>query len=188
MLGLGGGAPCCSTVILPDPPPPRLPICGVVGEPAAPVGGQLTHPCPPNSPDSPTWGSVARGEGARAVKHSCPGQQPAVIAAEFTALFDRCLASGLKARLVFSHAAGHQVLTVSCNFPVPAANTATAGKRRCCHRRPRRRGRTANVAPDAPARVTTPPIATPAAPSPTLGPHLLSPETAPPPAKRTRKR
>ncbi len=112
-------------------------------------------------------------------------QQPAVIAAEFTALFDRCLAFGLKARLVFSHATGHQVLTVTCNLPAPSVDSATAGKRCRRHRCRQRRGRSANVASEAPARAktparaTTPPPATPAAPSP---------ETAPPPAKRTRKR
>jgi hypothetical protein len=123
------------------------------------------------------------------VKQSCPVQQPAVIAADFLALYNRCLASGLKARLNFSHSAGHQVLTVSCNLPEPAVNLAAAGKRRRRHRRRQRRARAAIAS----ARVSTPPTATPAAPtpaapSPAVGPCPLSPETAPPPVKRTRKR
>jgi hypothetical protein len=121
------------------------------------------------------------------VKQSCPEQQPAVIAADFTALYDRCLASGLKALLIFSHATGQQVLTVTCNLPAPTVNLAAAGKRR--HRRRQRRARAAKAS----ARVSTPSTATPAAPtpaapSPALGPCPLSPETAPPPAKRTRKK
>ncbi len=127
------------------------------------------------------------------MKQSCPEQQPVVIAADFMALFDRCLASGLKARLIFSHAAGHQVLTVTCNLPAPAVNLAAAGKRRRRHRRRHRRRQRRGRAAKASARVSTPPTATPAAPtpaapSPALGPCPLLPETAPPPAKRTRKR
>ncbi len=139
--GWGGGLR--ATVRSPCQTPRHLasPSCGVVGAPAGQAGCQLTHPRPPNSPDSPTWASVARGKGARAVKQSCPVQQPAVIAADFTVLFDRCLASGLKARLIFSHAAGHQVLTVTCNLPAPAVNLAAAGKRRRRHRRRLRRGK-----------------------------------------------
>ncbi len=60
---------------------------------------------------------MVRGDGACALKSSSPAQQPAVIAAEFTALYDRCLGSGLKACVVFNHAAGRQMLTVSCSFP-----------------------------------------------------------------------
>jgi hypothetical protein len=44
--------------------------------------------------------------------------QPAVIAADFTALYDRCLASGLKARVVFSHWA----LNVDSFLQLPSAS------------------------------------------------------------------
>jgi hypothetical protein len=109
------------------------PTCGVAGELAVPAGSQLTHLRPYNSPGAPTWASVVRGEGSRTVKTTRPLQQPAVIAADFMALYDQCLASGLKARVVFSHAAGCQTLTVSCIFPAPAETAAAAGKhcRRC---------------------------------------------------------
>ncbi len=122
------------------------------------------------------------------MKSSSPAQQPAIIAAEFTALYDRCLASSLKAHVVFNHTAGCQMLTVSCSFPVPAETSTTAGRRPRRHRRRRRRGRAATSAPAAPA------WATPAtAPLPVVSTLLLttpvqSPETAPPPVKKPRKR
>ncbi len=118
------------------PPATSPPPSGVAGEPAVPAGWLLTYPHPYNSPGAPPppWASVARGEGLRAVKSTRQKQQPAAIAADFTALYDWCLASGLKARVVFSHAAGRQTLTISCNFPAPAETTAAAGKRRCRHR------------------------------------------------------
>jgi hypothetical protein len=114
------------------------PICGVAGEPAMPAGSQLTHPRPYNSPRATTWASVARGEGASVVNTARPQQQPAVTAAEFIALYDRCLASGLKARVAFSHAAGRQTLSLTCIFPVPAGSAAAAGKRsrRCWKAQP----------------------------------------------------
>jgi hypothetical protein len=107
-------------VTLPGPRHLASPICGVAGQPAMLAGNQLTHPRSYNSPGAPTWASVARGEGACAVKNIRPLQQPAVSAEDFTALYERCLASGLKARVVFSHAAGCQTISVSCTFPVPA--------------------------------------------------------------------
>jgi hypothetical protein len=168
--GAGGGFSNAAQSTCRTPRHLASPIWGAAGEPADPAGRQLIHPRPPNSPDFPTWASVARGEGARAVKHCRPvsGQQPAVIAADFMALYDRCLASGLKSRLVFSYAAGHQILTVSCNFPAPAVTTTAAGKRRRRrrHRRCRRHGRAATPAPNVLSRATTPLATIPAAPSP----------------------
>jgi hypothetical protein len=183
------------------------PTCRVAGEPAVPAGDQLTHPRPYNSPCAPTWASVVRGEGSRTVKSTRPPQQPAVIAADFTALYDRCLASGFKARVVFSYAAGRQTLSVSCIYPAPAETAAAAGKRCRRHRRRRRRGRVAAATPVVPARTTPstaviadasmPHPATPALPPeialppthsarPTPSPE--SPDNAPPPVKKPRKR
>ncbi len=144
----------CSTVTLLGPRHLASPTSGVAGEPAVPAGCQLTHPRPYSSPRAPTWASVVRGEGARAVKTTSPSQQPAVIAADFTTLYDRCLASGLKARVVFSHAAGRQTLTVSCSFPAPAETSVATGRCRRRHRRRRRRSKAATDKPDAPARAT----------------------------------
>jgi hypothetical protein len=153
-----------------------------------PAGSQLTHPLPYNSPRATTWASVARGEGASAVNIARPQQQPAVTAAEFIALYDWCLASGLKAHVAFSHAAGRQTLSLSCIFPAPAGSpagsAAAAGKRRRRHRRRRRRGRAATVAPDAPVWATPPTAASTAvqAPQPAL------PETSPGNAPSTREK
>ncbi len=132
--------------------------------------------------------------GAGAGVSTCPRQQPAVpavTAADFTALYDHCIASGLKARLVFSAVAGGQSFTVSCHVPVPASTTAVAGKRRRRHRRRQKRGRAATSAPDGPARVCPPSVADTAAPSPppTQAPSPPpSPEITSPPVKKTRKR
>ncbi len=163
-----------STVTLLGPRHLASPNCGVEGEPADPATCQLTHPRLHSSPCAPTWASVVRGDGACAVKPSSPAQQPAVLAAEFTALYDRCLASGLKARVVLNYTAGCQTFTVSCSFPVPAETSAAAGRRRRCHRRRRRHGRAATAAPADPARASPstaplPVVATsrPAKPRPT---------------------
>jgi hypothetical protein len=125
------------------PPPPRLPCRGAVGVPAGPARCQLTtspSPRPLTSQGSPTWASVVRGEACPSVeKATCPGSQPAVTAADFSALYQRCMASGLKARTVISHAAGCQIFTVSCNIPVPAMTKTVTGRRRCrrlLHHRP----------------------------------------------------
>jgi hypothetical protein len=154
---------------------------------------QLTHPRSHISPCAPTWASVVRGEGARAAKTSRPSQQPAVIAAEFTALYDQCLASGLRARVVFNHVDGQQTMTVSCSFPAPAETSAATGRRRRRHRRRQRRGRAATGAPDVPAQAapstTTVPavVSMPKPTSPQPGLTVQSPETAPPPLKNRGK-
>ncbi len=82
---------------------------------------------------------MVRGGTCASVKGpTCPTPQPAVSSADFSALYELCLAKGLKARLVFNHAAGLQVVTVSCSLPRTSTIPATAGKRH--HRRRRRRG------------------------------------------------
>jgi hypothetical protein len=137
--GGGGGhnsAAICRSAT-PRPTPPCLPRLRVAGEPAGPVGCQLLNspPRPHTSLGPPTWASVAKGDVLTCVeKTTCPG--PAVTAAEFSALYERCLASGLKARLVVSHAAGCQAIMVSCSIPVLAVTATAAGRRhhRRCHR------------------------------------------------------
>jgi hypothetical protein len=87
-------------VIPPRPTPPRLPHLGVVGEPAGPAGCQLFNPSPRphTSLGPPTWASVTRGYVyTRVEEATCTGPPPAITAAEFSALFERCMASGLKA-------------------------------------------------------------------------------------------
>jgi hypothetical protein len=133
----GRGSHQCSVMAVsqPRPTPPRLPRLGVAGEPAGPVGCQLLNspPRPHTSLGTPMWASVAKGDVlTRVEKTTCPGQ--AVTAAEFSALYERCMASGLKAHLVVSHAAGCQAITVSCSIPVLAVTATAAGRRRHCRR------------------------------------------------------
>ncbi len=131
-----------STHHAPPPPPPRLPHPWVAGVPVGTAGTQLTHTssCPSTSLSSPTWGSVVKGEARKGIP-ACPGSQFAVVtAADFSALYQPWVASGLKASVNISHAAGCQVFTVSSNIPAPAVTDTTAGRRRRRHRRRRRRG------------------------------------------------
>jgi hypothetical protein len=71
---------------------------------------------------------MATGDVYARVEKTCPGPPPAVTSAEFSELYESCMASGLKACLVISHAAGCQAITVSCSLPVPAMTATTAGK------------------------------------------------------------
>jgi hypothetical protein len=135
-------------VIPPRPTPPRLPHLGVVGKPAEPAGCQLFNPspCPHTSLDPPTWASVARGDVyTRVEEATCTGPPPAITAAEFSWLFERCMASGLKARLVTNHMAGCQTITVTCTLPVTAENATAAGRRRRRRHHHRWRGRAATA-------------------------------------------
>ncbi len=132
----------------------------------------------------------ARGvAGVRVGEPSCPRHPPTVSAADFTELYDLCLARGLKAHIIFNHAAGRQTLTVTCHLPLPAVTTAATGKSRRCHCLCRRRSRAAIAVLNCPARVVPTTLAAPTAPSPTqTQPPLPSPDIIWPPAKRTRKR
>jgi hypothetical protein len=79
------------------------------------------------------WVSVARGDvNVLVEKTTCTESLPAITAAEFLALFERCMVSGLKACMVISHAAGCQAITVTCNLPAPTMTATTAGR---CRRR-----------------------------------------------------
>jgi hypothetical protein len=103
------------------------PTSGDAGEPAGQAGCQLTHPSP-GSP-GPTWASVVRGDvNSREDDSTCPRPSPAISAAGFTALNNRCMAGGLKACIVISHAAGIKVLTVTCTIPVLAETAPAAGR------------------------------------------------------------
>jgi hypothetical protein len=136
------------------------------------------------------WASVARGDAnGRVEKTTCTesSSPPAVAAADFLALFKRCMASGLKARMVINHAAGCQAITVTCNLPASAETAPTAGRRRCR----RRRSRAATAAHAVPAQSSSPATVTPvgrdvSSPSVTpLPPSLL--ELQPPSAKKNPK-
>jgi hypothetical protein len=180
-------------------PPPCLPDPGVAGVPTGTAGTQLTHTSsrPSTSPGSPTWASVVRGEARKGLPACSGSQRAAISAADFSALYQRCVASGLKASVNFSHAAEVQVLTVTCNVPDPAATDTAAGRHRRRRPRRRRRGHAATAAceelalslpPAAVAAVTTAGSTLPALPPlPPAPPSPPSPETQPPSAKKTRR-
>jgi hypothetical protein len=125
----------------------------------------------------------------RGEKPACTGSQPAVTAADFSVLYQRCMVRGLKARVTVSHAAGCQVFTLSCNLPAPAMTNTTAGRRR---RRQQRRGRAANTVGEEPTQPSPPvaaargdsplpaPLPLPPAPTPLSLPKIQSPPATPP--------
>jgi hypothetical protein len=185
-------------------PPPRLPLWGRRRTSQA---GWLpaisSFPSPPNSLVLPTWANVVRGDVWACVEGPvCPTPQPEVSSADFSAFYERCLASGLKARVVFGHAAGLLVVTVTCSLPTTSMIAATANKRRN-HRR-RRRGRAAttvgastvcspSTATTAPAgkSATTPTLEAVSSTPPSTHqpvPSPSSPEVITPPPKGTRRR
>ncbi len=166
---------------------------GVVGEPAGQATRQSSNPSPlhPTSLASPlpTWASVVRGGVAASVGEPVYSRSaPSVSAADFSALYELCMKSGLKALVAFHHAAGRQTVTVTCTLPASTTSAAPAGKRR--RRRHTRRGRAAaerdtHMRPQlssptatAPACDDPPPRSTPTPP----------PVAASPPAKRVRRR
>jgi hypothetical protein len=182
------------------PRPPRLPLLWG-GRRACRAGWVPAVTRPPTSLVSPTatWASVVRGDVcAGAGEPACPttqpapagpAPQPAVSSADFSALYEHCLASGLKVRLMFSHAAGIQSITLSCSLPT-ATKIAIAEKRRRRRRRHQGRrgaaitvGANTNLLPYTDVAATA--VAAPAgcnvsAPS--------SPEISTPPPKRKRRR
>jgi hypothetical protein len=180
---------------------------GVVGEPAGPAGCQRSQAShhPPTSLVSPMWANMVRGDVCACVEGPvCPTPQPEVSSADFSALYERCLASGLMARVVFGQAAGLQVVTVTCSLPTTSTIAATAKKR--CRRRHRRQRRVGAATTVGASTVCSPSTATAApagksATTPTLEavssippsthqpvPSPSSPEVITPPPKRTRRR
>ncbi len=87
---------------------------------------------PTLSTAAPLWASVARDG-------TCSGSLPALQREEFFRLYERCVASGLRARVEIRNCAGFQELTLSCRLQAsPIANVAPRARRR--RRRRRRRG------------------------------------------------
>ncbi len=167
------------------------PSSGVAGEPAGPAGCQLSNVSshPPTSLVSPTatWASMVRGS---VEEPACFKPQPAVSTDYFSALYEQCLVSGLKACVVFSHAAGTQVITVTCSLPTTFA-TASTVVRRCRRRRRRQRRRhAATSAGDSTYGSPSTYVAASAiaAPAGRDGPMPSSPEVTTPPAGRTLRR
>jgi hypothetical protein len=112
--------------------------------------------------------------------------------ADFLALYDRCISSGLKTCINMSNLSGVQEITLTCHFPSSFAS-APRRRRRCRHRRC---GQAVSAA--APTRTSSPPIISalpstwpehpsPIPPVPEPSPHKSPPALSPLPAKRTRK-
>ncbi len=142
----------------------------------------MNHTLPGSRPiitPAPTWASIVR-DGARAI-------HTAVLRQDFLALYERCIDSGLRTRLLLRHQAGSNEITISCRLSAPTSDAyapTDARRRRRQHKR----------APVAAGTSLAPPldpvIPHPTAPSsPTSTPRGSPPpaETASPPAKRTRK-
>jgi hypothetical protein len=108
----------CAPATLPPQP------LGMLANQPGRLGASCLNALPPLPRQDPQpRGSVVRGA-PRRENPTCPRPPPAVCAADFTALYDYCLANGLKARIVISHAAGIQVLTVTCSIPAPTETAA----------------------------------------------------------------
>jgi hypothetical protein len=171
------------------------PSSGVEGEPAGHARPQQANPSPPpTSRASPTWAGVVRGGvGTSLGEPAVSRPLPPVCAADFSALYDRCMQSGLKARVSFNHAAGLQTVTLTCILPDPSTPAATTVKRRRHCRRRTRRDRAAAITA-ACDNQSRPQPSSPGTAAPSCEnaqaktPSPLPPEVAPPPAKRVRKR
>jgi hypothetical protein len=114
------------------PPPPQQ------GSQAG-QAGRVPHSLPP-LPSSrplpglaPSWASIVQGGAHTAAP-------PAVSRQEFLALYERCIASGLRSRIVFRHQAGSHQVSIPCCLSAPPTDTYASAIERC-----RRRG--ANMLP-----------------------------------------
>jgi hypothetical protein len=188
-----------STLGNPQSPPPLLPHpqYGVEGGSAGPAWCQSPHfsPSSPPSHAAPSWTSVVRGDTqSRVEERASPIRPPAVSTADFTSLYERCVAGGLKACMILSYISGRQLVNLSCSLPTYSKMPIVPAEGRSRHRRWRRCGPNANTAVDkdnAPAGGNEPPPPPPRLTSlpPVPPPPTPTPATPPsPPAKRKRKR
>jgi hypothetical protein len=211
-----------STAALTQHPSPRQTASPSCGDGRYRQAGTLlaSHASPSEGVDGmlscagPPWASVVR-DGAQP-RSSPPISPPiplstptaAVTRDELLALYERCVASGLKARFAVRYVAGVQEASLTCSLspPISATNAPTIKRRR---RRHRRRVLAATVATDTPpladvamtskplpcqmapstahARPLTPPAAPSAPPQAPISSLETSPPATPPPAKRTRR-
>jgi hypothetical protein len=139
----------------------------------------------------PTWASIVRdGAQPRPSPPISPPISPSTPTAtvtrdEFFALYERCVASGLKARFAVRYIAGMQEASLTCSLlpPISAINAPTTKRRR---RRHRCRVLAATVATDAPPPADVPktsePLPSQTAPSPAPARPLTLPvvPTVPP--------
>ncbi len=169
-----------------SPRPPASPSTGVVGWARRLAG---THQLPGNctvSNPAPSWASIVRN-GARA--NTSPAvSNPAVSRPDFLALYERCIDSGLRTRIVIRYQDSSHEISISCRLSAPpvGAHAPAYARRR------RRRRKRAPVAAAASSSASQPAQgarahSTPSPPTSTP-PKEPSPATiSSPPAKRTRK-
>jgi hypothetical protein len=130
---------------------------------------------------APSWASIVR-DGARA-------NHTAVSRHDFLTLYERCIDSGLRTRLILRHQAGSNEISISCRLNAPPADVYAPPNVR---RRRRRRKRAPAAAPavsnPSPPLDSGPSHKTAPSPQTTAPREAPSPaEAASPPAKRTRK-
>jgi hypothetical protein len=135
----------------------------------------------PFSRAAPSWGTVVRdGVIARL--------PPSVNKSDFLALHERCMDSGLQARVSIRHQAGSQEITVSCRI-IALSTDATApvgGHRHRCRRRRAQTDATADTNAPRPNFTLDHPPSSREAPFP-VAPSPPSVAATSMPAKRTRK-
>jgi hypothetical protein len=177
--------------------PPLLPHpqYGVEGGSAGLAGCQSPHlsPSSPPSHEASSWTSVVRGDMPSRVEERVSPRQPlAVSTADFTSLYERCVADGLKACMILSYVTGRQLVNLSCSLPAHSKTPTVPGKRHSRRRQRRHHGPTPNAAVDkynAPAggNEPPPPPLQLTSPTPIPPPPTPTPGTPPsPPAKRKR--
>jgi hypothetical protein len=191
--GLRAGRPC-RTVLQFYLPPPVWPLAAPpptptgrrlgAGWPAGSGSTELRHLPPQNTTgigsNSPSWADVVRN--GPCLSPSPPAGatiSSSSTTADFLAMYDCCISSGLKTRINISNLAGVQEITLTCHIL-----TSLASARR--RRRPRRHGQAVRAAsPTPPPTRPEPPPPLPPEPEPSLPDSPPTP--SPPPAKRTRK-
>jgi hypothetical protein len=92
-----------------SPRPPASPSTGVVGRACRLAGTSHLPGSRTVSNPAPSWASIVR-DGAHA------NSKPAVSRQEFLKLSERCIASGLRSRIVFHHQAGSRKVIISCRL------------------------------------------------------------------------
>ncbi len=164
-----------------SPRPPASPSTGVAGWARRLAG---IHHLPGNrtvSNPAPSWASIVR-DGARA------NMNPAVSRQDFLALYERCIDSGLRTRIVFRHQDSSHEISISCRLCAPPVDAhAPANTRR---RRRRRKRAPVAAAASSSARQPVqgaPTHSMPSPPTSTLPEEPFPATIASPPAKRTRK-
>jgi hypothetical protein len=95
-----------------SPLPPASPATGVAGGACRLAGTQHLPGSRTVSNPAPTWASIVR-DGARA------NTKPAVSRQDFLALYERCIDSGLRSRIVIRYQAGSHEISISCRLCTP---------------------------------------------------------------------